>query len=755
MMPQGAKPLTEADFERLIGIDREIVISANLSRVDNFTARQLTGQNGTYDLSGIAIPYYRPGTSEPLEYSVRLDEPPCTELGKSGEFKESRKYLWPTGRQNRFYIPPGIKKEWLEDTSIPVIFVEGVKKALALWGLAFHGVSDAVGKPRFVVIGLNGVWNWRTKTGREETADGGWEPITERLPDFAWVTWEKRSVLVLYDSNVRTNRDVRAARKELARELRSLDVAEVRYVDLPQIEGINGIDDLLGLWSKERVWALIEDEAYDSSSFALTDLGNAERFVYQHSENVRFCHELGKGGEWLTWTGLRWQVDKQKRSVELAKETVRSMKTETDRLYREAKPELERLQTELKSTPETDKEKRAEIQKKIETAAQRGPKMAAWQQRSEQKRSIFDMLTLAQSVPEVCVALGDLDRNHWLFNAANGTIDLSTGKLQKPRRGDLMTQMSPVRYDATATCPLWEKFLSEVFAGNKDLIPFIQTYVGYSLTGLTKEEYLVVLHGGGRNGKGTFIKTLSEMFGDYGMTTDFNTFVDKGENSRAPRDDVANMKGKRLVTSQETREGAKLAEALVKWLTGGDKLRARKLHENSSEMDPTWKILLATNHKPEISGDDIGIWSRIKLVPFIVSFVGREDKNLKENLMSELPGILRWAIEGCNTYMSKGLVFPQAVLDATSEYKKESDKLGQWLEECCVLNKGLQKWGFELYASYEKWCSRTHEETVLNSRSFGRRLSKHEDLTSKHGDKGTLYFGIGIKAAATESYGNS
>jgi D5 N terminal like/Domain of unknown function (DUF3854) len=506
MIPQGAKPLAEADFDRLVGIDRETVISANLVRVDNFTARQLTGQNGPHDLSGIAIPYYRPGTSEPLEYSVRLDDPPMTELGKNGEFKETRKYLWPMGRPNRFYIPPGTKAEWLLGPSIPAVFVEGVKKALAFWGLAFHGLSETAEKPRFVVIGLNGVWNWLTKTGREETEDGGWNPTSGPLPDFAWFAWEKRPVIILYDSNVQTNPNVRAARKGLAQELRSRNVAEVCYVDLPPIEGINGIDDLLGLWSKDRVLALLEDESYDSATFALTDLGNAERFVYQHSENVRFCHELGKSGEWLTWTGQRWQLDSQKRSVELAKDTVRSMKAEADRLFEKAKPDLDRLQVELELIPSTDKKKRAEIQKQIETAALRAKKVTSWQQRSEQKRSIFDMLTLAQSVPDVCVSLSDLDQNHLLFNTANGTIDLSTGKLRKPRREDLITQMSPVRYDATAACPLWEKFLSEVFAGHEDLIPFIQTYVGYSLTGLTKEEYLAVLHGEGRNGKGTFIK---------------------------------------------------------------------------------------------------------------------------------------------------------------------------------------------------------------------------------------------------------
>jgi putative DNA primase/helicase len=285
-----------------------------------------------------------------------------------------------------------------------------------------------------------------------------------------------------------------------------------------------------------------------------------------------------------------------------------------------------------------------------------------------------------------------------------------------------------------------------VFEGHQDLIPFLQTYVGYTLTGLTKEEYLLVLYGEGRNGKGTLIKTLDGLFGDYATTADFNTFVDKGDNSRGPRDNVADMKGKRFVASQETREGAKLAEALVKWLTGGDKIAARHLFERRFEFQPTHKIWLATNHKPEITGDDVGIWSRIKLIPFTICFWGREDTSLKQALTDELPGILRWAVEGCQTYLRDGLVFPEAVLAATAEYQTESDQIARWIQDCCVLVEGHQKRAYELHANYEKWCLRTHEKTVLNTKAFGRRLKKRKELKSEHDRNGTVYLGIGLKA---------
>jgi putative DNA primase/helicase len=140
------------------------------------------------------------------------------------------------------------------------------------------------------------------------------------------------------------------------------------------------------------------------------------------------------------------------------------------------------------------------------------------------------------------------------------------------------------------------------------------------------------------------LKTLALAMGDYAGTADFSTFVQRRDDA-GPRDDIANMRGKRLVSAQESREGAALAESLLKWLTGGDRVRARQLYENSYEFDPSWKIWLATNPKPVIRGTDPAIWSRIKLVPFDVSFEGREDRTLKTSLQDELPGILNWAID--------------------------------------------------------------------------------------------------------------
>src|ERR1035438_4193529 len=343
--------------------------------------------------------------------------------------------------------------------------------------------------------------------------------------------------------------------------------------------------------------------------FALTELGNAERFVAQHGSNVRYCWDCRA---WFVWDGHRWQRDSGAEVRQLAKLTMRS-------IYSEA------------SQQSTEGQRRA---------------LAAWALRSESAAAIESMLKLAQAEQGIPVESGALDADGWLLNVKNGTVDLRSGELRPHRREDLITKLAPVDFDPAARCPRWKRFLAEVFEPHPDIPPFVQRAVGYTLSGDTREECLFLMHGTGRNGKGTQLKTLALVMGDYAGTADFSTFVQR-RNDSGPRDDVANMRGKRLVSAQESREGAALAESLLKWLTGGDLVRARRLYENSYEFDPTWKIWLATNYKPVVRGTDPAIWSRIRLLPFDVSFEGREDKTLKTALLAELPGIVNWAVEGC------------------------------------------------------------------------------------------------------------
>jgi putative DNA primase/helicase len=438
--------------------------------------------------------------------------------------------------------------------------------------------------------------------------------------------------------------------------------------------------------------------------FALTEYGNAERLINRYGMDIRHCNIFQK---WFFWDGTQWVIDREQYLVQLAKFTVRGIYAEAARIEQE------------------------ELRKAT----------AQWARRSERAVSITAMLKLAESEPGIPVLPEELDSDRWLLNCLNCTIDLRSGDPMQHRRDCLITKAAPVEYDPGAECRRWMLFLKEVFAPHPDIIPFIQRAVGYSLTGDTREECLFLLWGTGRNGKGTFIKTVASMLGDYAGTADFSTFV-RSRNEGGPRDDVANMKGKRFVSAQEAREGSALAESLIKWVTGGDRVRARRLYENSYEFDPTHKIWLATNHKPVIRGTDPAIWSRIKLVPFEVSFEGREDKTLKETLQAELPGVLAWAVQGCRQWKCEGLSFPESVLSATQVYRHESDQVARFIEESCELDPRNRVKGRVLYQRYRKWAEDTGE-TPSSEKAFGSRITQR--FQKEHKETGAVYVGIALK----------
>lgn len=230
-------------------------------------------------------------------------------------------------------------------------------------------------------------------------------------------------------------------------------------------------------------------------------------------------------------------------------------------------------------------------------------------------------LESAQSNPRFARQAEDLDKHDYLFACGNGVLNLQDGSFRPGRREDMITQATPVFWNPGASYGPWVAFLEGIFPGRPEMIGFIKRAVGYSLTGLTREEVFFILYGLGRNGKGVFLRVLLALAGAYACNTTFSTLVADRDRSRAPRNDIAALAGKRLVTAQESNEGAQLDESVIKALTGGDLITARFLNHEFFTFRPTWKIWLATNHKPEIRGTDTGIWSRPKLIPFTESFV--------------------------------------------------------------------------------------------------------------------------------------
>jgi P4 family phage/plasmid primase-like protien len=399
----------------------------------------------------------------------------------------------------------------------------------------------------------------------------------------------------------------------------------------------------------------------------LTDLGNAKRVVRRHGENLRYCYPWKRA---LTWDGKRWAEDDTGESIRMVKETQADFFAWVIR--------------EL-AVPDEDDDGDEDARERRKARKKRLQAMLAHALKWEEAHEIAACLELVKSEPGIPVRPADLDTNPWLFNVPNGTIDLRTGKLLPHQRGHLITKLAAAHYDPDAKCPLWERVLDRIMGGSGGLIRYLQRTAGYSLAGDVSEQVLFFLHGAGQNGKSLYLGVVKDVWGDYGCQAVSELLMAK--NTEAHPTERADLFGRRFVATIETDEGKRMAEALMKQLTGGDAVKARKMRQDFFEMRPTWKIFLAANHKLMIRGGDFAVWRRIKMIPFAVTITEAEkDPHLGEKLKPEWPGILAWAARGCLDWQREGLGEPDEVRKATEAYRAELDLVQGFIDECCFVN---------------------------------------------------------------------
>lgn len=434
---------------------------------------------------------------------------------------------------------------------------------------------------------------------------------------------------------------------------------------------------------------------------AFDDTGNGVRFFNLNKDIARFSY-IAKN--WYLYNGKKWQLDDSGSVKRLADNTIKEMKNEFPLLESE---EMEKaFQKHLKST--------------------------------RQSRGKNNMLKEAEHL--LPVRPGDFDKDIRLFNVNNGYLDLKTGQLYPHDREKLFSKQSYVEFTNKIDCPLWENFLHEIFAGDKEVINYIQKAVGYSLTGFTREQCMFILHGYGRNGKSVFLDLINEIMGDYATNIQPQTIMVKTGFQGAANSDVARLKGARFVTTTEPNEGMRFDEGLIKQLTGGDKVTARFLYENEFDFNPEFKIWIATNHKPIIRGRDDGIWRRMIMIPFTVQIPDEKvDKDLKYKLKKELRGILNWAVEGCLKWQREGLSMPQSIKVATEEYKSEMDVITAFIDECCIVSAGESVKAKDLYQAYKRWAIE-NEQFLMSNTKFGREIGMK--YRKERGRQGNIYKGL-------------
>lgn len=444
----------------------------------------------------------------------------------------------------------------------------------------------------------------------------------------------------------------------------------------------------------------------DPERMRLSDVGNARRLVARHGPDM---HYVPDWKQWLVWNGVHWQRDANGQMDRWATET-------TERMARQA----------LRIG---DERRRATV---LHHA-----------RRSESDRRMRAMIARAATLARVPVSADSLDVHPWLLCCANGTLDLRTGHLRPHQRADLITRHIDVPYDPHATCASWQAFIDRVLGGDRELVTFVQRAVGYSLSGSTREQCLFFLYGTGANGKTTLVGALRRILGTYARQTPADTFM-LDRSDTAPSH-LARLRGARLVVVAESARRTRLAEALIKQLTGQDRVCARFLYSDWFEFTPEFKIWLVANHKPVVHHADLAMWRRIHVVPFRVAIpTEAQDKQLADKLHAQSAGILAWAVRGCLDWQRLGLTVPHAVADATRAYRDEMDELADFLADRCVVDPNQHVTARSLRCAYEGWC-RINRIEALSSKKLGQLLGEHGFVRGKLGGY-RVWHGIGLGA---------
>ena len=328
-----------------------------------------------------------------------------------------------------------------------------------------------------------------------------------------------------------------------------------------------------------------------------------------------------------------------------------------------------------------------------------------------------------------------LDQLPWLLACANGVVDLRTGELQPGRPTDYLTKASPTEWESIdAPCPVWEKALGEIFAGEPELVAYVARLFGYALTGISKENILPILCGQGRNGKTMIVESISRVLGPLSGPIQAEMLLDQGRSrsSAGPSPDIMALRGLRMAFASEADEGRKFSPSRCKWLSGSDSLVGRAPHDRrETQFRPTHTLILLTNHKPQAPAADFAFWERIHLIPFNFSFVDREpkaegefraDKDLADKLEAEASGILAWLCRGCLRWHQIGLAPPEVVKAATEKYRRDEDRLADFLEDRCIIHADAREPFKDLYENFELWWHENVSKNVPSGIRFGKLL---------------------------------
>ncbi len=453
-------------------------------------------------------------------------------------------------------------------------------------------------------------------------------------------------------------------------------------------------------------------------TYTYTDEGNASRFLAAYGKSLRYDHTSAK---WFGWQTHWW--------AEMPDSAV----------YRLASGLVHKLRDKALTSSNTS--------------------FDAWMRATMSGGHLQEIIKRARNFKPIAVESETVwNKSPMLFAVANGVVDLTTGQLREGKRGDMINAHSPVIHDANATCPVFDPSLSRILCDRDDLINYMLKALGYAMTGLTTERCMFILYGTGSNGKSKLLELLTHILGDYAKTTSSSTLrPDNRTNPDAPRNDLARLSGARFVTANESdlREG--MAESMVKWITGGDKISCRFGHGRPFEYFPQFAIFLSCNSRPLVRGIDNAIWGRLPLIPFEAKFGGEggqvEDKDLINKWKAEASGILNRLIAGCLRWQREGLTPPECVQATSGEYRTESNPISAFLETCCDYDLSVTKTASEgiapksLWKAYAAYMSEARQAPIADIRVFKSYMEAFGFEQGKAGSKGRFWRGVSLSSA--------
>ncbi len=476
------------------------------------------------------------------------------------------------------------------------------------------------------------------------------------------------------------------------------DLCEQPPGDPFPLEELHTLVDDLAVRERGKREALGPSGHDHSDVGSLTERENALRFAEVAESDLRYIEGLG----WAFWDDQRWATNAQngksglERALNLVSQWVQRQET-----YACMKASDDRDRVRIKQ----------------------------WTSKLHSRKHMENVLHLGRSTPLLYRTVDQFDSDPWTLNVRNGLLDLrsETFRLRGRTRESNVTKRSPVPYEPTATCPRWDRFMLEIMAGNTEMVRYLQRVLGYSLTGDMREQVFFILYGTGANGKSVFLETVRAVLGDYVGEAHPGAVVKRRD--VGPGNELAALRGLRLVSISEWEEGAWIDEPRVKALTGGDPLTVRHLYQQPFTFTPTFKLFVRSNHKLRVKGTDHGWWRRVQQIPFTVRFEGvTADKTLGTTLLSEGRGILRWLVEGCLMWQREGLRPPTMVVEATRAYREGQDVLGQFLGDRTRGDREASVPRATLYQVYRAWCKDTGERE-LSGRAFceAMRERQYED----------------------------